>query len=71
MTIGEKLRVKKFPLEVAYNEGSSTYFEKEGGYWEIVERNTKGEVVLHETSNGFVTEHDYTDGKDMFSVRRL
>lgn len=69
MKVSEKLRVKKFPLEVIYNEGTSTYLEKEDGYWEIIERNDEGEVISYETSNGFVTEYDYSEGKTKFSVK--
>ena len=71
MTIGEKLRVKNYPLEVTYNEGTSTYLENEGGYWEIVEKDEQGNIISYETSNGVIIDYEYKDGRTFFEAKRV
>lgn len=69
-TIAKQLNVKKFPLEISYNDGQSSYLERGDGSWEITERDDEGRIVRFETSQDIAVSYEYKGKEVTVSAHR-
>ena len=61
MTFAELLEIKHFPIITTIDKGTTviTYKEYRGGFWEIMEVNKHGQIILKKDSSGFWSKYKY------------
>jgi len=57
MTIAKQLKIKEFPFIIKDSNGEGIYREDSDGYWEKIERNSKGKVIFFKNSNGTIYDN--------------
>jgi hypothetical protein len=70
MTIAQQLKITEFPFKINDSKGKWIYFETSTGYnrfWERRERDSNGNVIYYENSNGYWEKCEYDfNGKEIY-----